>query len=58
MNNYYPMMLGIMDLINDWNEKLNAFADKHLNNVGIGTLILGAVLVITILGINSLNKKN
>ena len=26
--NYYPYILGIIDTLNDWNEKLNGFWQK------------------------------
>ena len=55
--NYYPYILGIVDKLNDWNEKLNAFAAEHMDNVGVGTAIAGIILVMSIWGINTLNKK-
>lgn len=57
MNNVYPMMLGIIDQLNEWNEKLNSFAAEHMDNVGIGTVIFFAILLVMFWGIGSLNKK-
>ena len=57
MNSFYPMILGLMDQINDLNDKLNAFAGEHLDNVWTGVLILGVLLIITFWGIGVLNKK-
>ena len=54
---YYPLILGIMDTINEWNDKLNDWASKYLDNVGVGTLVVGAVFVIGAWGISVLNKK-
>lgn len=55
--NFYPYILGIMDTLNEWNEKLNDFAANHMDNVGTGTLILGAIFIISFWGIKELNKK-
>ena len=57
MNDLFPMILGIIDQLNDWNEKLNSFAEKHLNNVGVGTAIIGIIFVVAVWGIGALNKK-
>lgn len=54
---YYPMILGIVDLINDWDEKLKKFADGHMGSVGVGTLLFGGILFVAIMGVNTLNKK-
>ncbi len=57
MYNVYPMILGIVDQLNDWNEKLNSFASEHMDNVAIGTVIFFAILLVMFWGIGSLNKK-
>ena len=57
MNQYYPYILGIMDTINDWNEKLNNFASGHMDNVWVGAAALGIILVVSFWGINTLNKR-
>lgn len=57
MYDFYPLILGVMDTLNDWNEKLNKFAEGHMDNVGVGTAVAGIILVMSIWGINTLNKK-
>ncbi len=57
MYNFYPLILSFMDTLNDWNEKLNNFAEKYLNNVGAGTAIIGIIFVVAVWGIGALNKK-
>ena len=57
MNNFYPMILGIIDQLNDWNDKLNSFASEHMDNVAIGTAIFFGILLVMFWGIGSLNKK-
>ena len=54
---YGIQILGIIDKLNDWNEKLNGFASKHLDNVWVGALMVGLVFVVSMWGINTLNKK-
>ena len=55
---YYPMILGIVDQLNDWDEKLDKFAAEHLDNVGIGTVLFFGLLLFGFFGIATLNKKN
>ena len=55
--NFYPLVLGIMDKLNDWNDKLNGFASEHMDNVWVGVLIMGGILFVAFWGINVLNKK-
>jgi len=57
MYNIYPMILGIVDQLNDWNDKLNSFASEHMDNVAVGTVIFFAILLVMFWGIGSLNKK-
>ena len=57
MMNSLPMILGIIDTIYDWNDKLKAFADEHLGGVGMGTILFLGILAIAILGMRELNKK-
>ena len=57
MNNYYPMILGIGDKINDLNEKLNGFAAEHLDNVWAGVAVLAVIVLVAFWGINTLNKR-
>ena len=53
---YYPMILGITEKLNDLNEKINEMLGSKLDNVFIGTLVLGAILVVAFWGISELNK--
>ena len=57
MYKYYPLILGIMDKIEEWKEKLNAFAGEHMDNVLVGTLVLGGLIFIGFYGVSALNKK-
>ena len=58
MYRYYPLMLGIIDTLNDWNDKMNKWADEHMGNVGFGTIIFFALLLVAFFGIGELNKKD
>ncbi len=53
---YYPYILGIIDILNDWNEKLNQMLAGKVDNVIVGTIIIGVILLIASWGINTLNK--
>ncbi|MCI8568891.1 MAG: hypothetical protein HFJ11_02790 [Bacilli bacterium] len=57
MINKYSLILGIVDKIEEWNEKLNAFAGEHMDNVLIGSLVVGVLIFVAFSGINALNKK-
>lgn len=57
MYKYYPLILGIMDTLEEWNEKLNAFAGEHMDNVLVGTIVIGILIFVTFSGINALTKK-
>lgn len=57
MNQYYPYILGIMDTINDWNEKLNNFSAKHMDNVWVGAACMAVILLVAFWGVNTLNKR-
>lgn len=57
MNNYYPYILGILDTLNDLNEKLNKFAGSHLDNVWVGAATVGAIFVVAAWGISVLYKR-
>ena len=58
MYKYYPLFLGIIDQLNEWNEELNKIADKYMGNVGVGTLLFFALLGLAFFGIGTFNKKN
>lgn len=57
MSQYYPYILGIMDTINDWNEKLNNFSSQHMDNVWVGAACMGVILLVAFWGVNTLNKR-
>lgn len=57
MINKYSLILDIVDKIEEWNEKLNAFAGEHMDNVLIGSLVVGVLIFVAFSGINALNKK-
>lgn len=57
MYNLYPQILGIIDTLNDWNDKLNDFSASHLDNVLVGTVVVAVIFIIGAWGINALNKK-
>ena len=57
MNSYYPYIIGIMDTLNDWNEKLNGFAAEHMDNVWVGAAAVGILFIIAAWGVNTLNKR-
>lgn len=56
MINNYALILGLMDTLHDWNDKLNGFASDHMDNVAIGTVIVGVLIVIAFWGVQTLNK--
>lgn len=50
-------VMGIIDKLNEWNEELNNFSAEHLDNVFVGTVIIGVLIVIAFWGVQTLNKK-
>jgi len=57
MYTHMMQVLGIIDKLNDWNEKLNGFASEHLDNVWVGALAVGIIFVVGCWGVNALNKR-
>ena len=57
MNQYLPMILGFVDTLNDWNERLNGWASSHMDNVWFGIAILAGILLVSFWGIGTLNKR-
>ncbi len=53
----YPLILSLTDTINDWNEKINAFASSHMDNVFVGAAAVGVIFIVAAWGINTLNKR-
>ena len=54
---YAFQIMGIIDTINDWNEKLNKIASKYMDNVGFGTIAVVGIFAIGCWGVATLNKK-
>ena len=52
-----PEVMGLMDTLNEWNEKLNAFAAKNMDSVLTGTLIIFVIVAVGFWAIGALNKK-
>lgn len=48
--------LSIVDRLNELNEKLNDFLGNKMDNVVVGVVILGVIIIIAFFGINELNK--
>ncbi len=54
---YFPYILGIIDTLNDWDEKLKAWTTGNSNNVAFATILLGGVFVVSAWAISFFNKK-
>ena len=57
MIKYYPYILGIMEKLNEWNEKLDKFSAENLDDVFVGTLILGGLIIISFGAVKFFNKR-
>ena len=57
MNNIYPYMGGIVSMLNEWGEKINAFIEEHGSDAFMGAAVVGVVFAISAWGIRALNKK-
>lgn len=53
----YSYILGIMDTLNEWNDKFNDFAANHLDSPIVATVVVIGVFVIAAWGIKELNRK-
>ena len=53
----YPYILGILDTINEWNEKIKAFATSNSNNVAFATAFIIGIFVVAAWAINMFYKK-
>ena len=53
----YIYILGIIEKLNEWNEKLDAFSAAHLDNVFVGTIILGVLIAVAYFAIGFFNKR-
>ena len=58
MYKYYPQILGIIDQLHEWNDKLDKWAGDHLDGVGVGTILFFALLLFAFFGIGTFNKKD
>ena len=54
---YLPMILSIMDKLNELNDKINDLIGNKIDNVFVGAAILGVIILVAFWGINTLNKK-
>mgnify|MGYP007069897007 CR=1 FL=1 len=54
---FYPQILGLIDTLNDWNDKLNDFASSHMDNVWVGAAAVGIAFFLAAWGIRALNKR-
>lgn len=55
--NKYMLILGLMDVIEDWNEKLNSFSAENLDNVWIGMVIVVVLVIFGWWGVSYFSKK-
>ena len=53
----YPYILGIMDTLNEWNDKFNDFSAAHLDSPVVATVVVIAVFAISAWAIKELNRK-
>ena len=54
---YLPMILSIMDKLNELNDKINDLIGNKIDNVFVGAAILGVIILVAFWGINTLNKN-
>ena len=52
----YANIIGIVDTLNEWNEKLRNFTTGKTDNVFVGTLIIGGVFVVSAWAISYFGK--
>ncbi len=57
MYKYCFQILGLLDKLNDWNDKLSGLASKYMDNVGFGTIAVIGLFAIGCWGVSTLNKK-
>ncbi len=53
----YFLILSFTSTLNEWNEKLNSFFDKNLNNVWSGALIFGVLMFLGFIVIGKFYNK-
>ena len=54
---YYPYILGIIDTLKDWDEKLKQITMGSSNNVAFATILIGGVFVVSAWAISTFYKK-
>ena len=52
----YANIIGIVDTLNEWNEKLRNFTTGKTDNVFVGTLIIGGIFVVSAWAISYFGK--
>jgi len=52
-----PQILGIIFQLNEWDEKLKGIIGDKTSNVGMGTILFFALLLLAFWAIGALNKK-
>ncbi len=57
LNEFLFVASKISKKIDEWNEKLNAFAGSYMDNPWVGTIMLGALFLLAYWGIVSFAKK-
>lgn len=58
MERNFLLILGIVDRLNEWNDKLNQFTSKYFDNVGAGIFIFLGLVAFGFLAINMFSKKS
>ena len=57
LNNYIFIASKLSKLIDSWNDKLDAFAAKHMDSPWVGCIMLGVLFLFAYWGIKSLSSK-
>ena len=57
MYRYGLQLLGIIDKLNDWNEKLNGLVGENFGQLGTGVLIMALLIGAAVWGIHTFNKR-
>ncbi len=57
LSNYILIASKLSKLIDQWNDKLNAFAAEHMDSPWMGPVVLGVLFVFAYWGIKSLANK-
>ncbi len=54
---WYPYILGLLDTLNDWDQKLKEMTTGNSNNVIFATAFIAGIFVVSAWAINFFNKK-